>query len=502
MKNLSQAYFRPFFSVLLIAAIFSCDKKEEITFTESTQEKYRPDYHFTPPFGWMNDPNGLVYQDGVYHLFYQYYPDSTVWGPMHWGHATSQDLVSWNHENIGLYPDSLGYIFSGSAVFDAENSSGLGTTENPPLVAIFTYHDMESERAGNDDYQSQGIAFSTDKGKTWTKYDGNPVLPNQGIRDFRDPKVSRITNVNGEMVWLMTLAVKDRIQFYESSDLKNWNLLSEFGQTIGAHGGVWECPDLIPMTAPNGDKKWILFVSINPGGPQKGSATQYFIGDFDGKTFSPDEEQEQWIDWGTDNYAGVTWSNLPENRTNPLFIGWMSNWQYAQVVPTKSWRSAMTIPRELELFEANGRLKLKSIPAPELKSLRSAPIQAHDGILPLPSQSFEFQAEISNSTDFGFEVTNEKGEKLALSKNGDEFSIDRTPSGITDFNDAFGKKISAKMDWEAKSIRVFFDAHSAEVFINDGELTMTVISFPSIPWKNIENLHGLDKSEVFDIKNK
>lgn len=502
MKNLSQSLQLALSLTLLVGFIISCEKKEELVFTESNNEKYRPDYHFTPPFGWMNDPNGLVYQDGIYHLFYQYYPDSTIWGPMHWGHATSQDLVSWNHEDIGLYPDSLGYIFSGSAVFDAENSSGLGTYETPPLVAIFTYHDMESERAGNEDYQSQGIAFSTDKGKTWTKYEGNPVLPNQGIRDFRDPKVSRITNINGEKVWLMTLAVKDRIQFYESPDLKNWSLLSEFGQTIGAHGGVWECPDLIPMTAPNGDQKWILFVSINPGGPQKGSATQYFIGDFDGKTFTPDDEQEQWIDWGTDNYAGVTWSNLPKSRTNPLFIGWMSNWQYAQVVPTESWRSAMTIPRELELFEANGKLHLKSIPVPELKALRSAPIQANDGIIPLPSQSFEFQAEISNSTDFGFEVSNEKGEKLVFSKDGNEFSIDRTQSGITDFNEDFAKKISANMDWEAKSIRVFFDAHSTEVFINEGELTMTVISFSSIPWKNIENLHGLDKSEVFDIKNK
>ena len=202
----------------------------------------------------MNDPNGMFFLDGEYHLFFQHYPDSTVWGPMHWGHAVSTDLVHWEELPIAIYPDSLGYIFSGSAVLDRENSSGLGTEETPPIVSIFTYHNMEGEKSGKTDYQSQGIAYSTDKGRTWTKYEGNPVLPNQGIRDFRDPKVMEILEADGSKAWNMTLAAQDRIQFFESVDLKNWKFSSEFGQGIGAHGGVWECPDLLPFTAPNGEQ--------------------------------------------------------------------------------------------------------------------------------------------------------------------------------------------------------------------------------------------------------
>lgn len=483
-------------SILLIS---SCQSKPEIVFETTSTEKFRPEYHFTPASGWMNDPNGLVNLDGEYHLFYQYYPDSTVWGPMHWGHAVSTDLVNWEPLPIALYPDSLGYIFSGSAVFDAENTSGLGTKENPPLIAIFTYHDAEKESQKTDTYQYQAIAFSLDKGRSWEKYEGNPVLPNPGIRDFRDPKVSQIINADGSKSWIMTLAVLDHINFYSSPDLKNWTLMSEFGNTIGAHGGVWECPDLLPFKTPAGEDKWVLLVSINPGGPQNGSATQYFIGDFTNGQFTPDDTMIRWLDYGPDNYAGVTWSNLPTAQNRTLFIGWMSNWLYANVVPTEAWRSAMTIPRELSLFEIDGTLLLKSSPAKELEKLRSTAYKISQNSSELPSEAVELTATI-NSDSFSITFSNELDETLVISKENGLVSIDRRNAGQSDFQRDFAAIHSAPMSWEAKEIRIFLDAASIEVFVNDGELAMTSIVFPNSPWKRVQLTENLDSVKIFNLK--
>ena len=283
-------------------------------------EQHRPQFHFSPAAHWMNDPNGMVYYKGTYHLFYQYHPASSIWGPMHWGHATSKDMVHWQEQPIALYPDSLGWIFSGSTVVDVNNTSGFGKNGQPPLVAIFTHHNSVLEKQKSDKFQYQSLAYSVDEGKTWIKYAGNPVLPNPGITDFRDPKVRWY---EAGKKWIMTLATKDRVTFYSSPDLKKWTKESEFGSDLGAHGGVWECPDLFPLNH-NGKTVWTLLVSINPGGPNGGSATQYFVGDFDGKTFKPYSTQTKWMDYGTDNYAGVTFSNTG-NRT--VLIGWMSNWQ-------------------------------------------------------------------------------------------------------------------------------------------------------------------------------
>ena len=283
-------------------------------------EPYRPQFHFTPPAKWMNDPNGLVYNKGVYHLFYQYYPDDIVWGPMHWGHAISKDLLHWEHKPIALYPDKNGYIFSGSAVVDTENTSGFGTKENPALVAIFTYHDIDRERAGKTDFQTQGIAYSLDNGETFTVYDGNPVIGNNGIKDFRDPKVFWDDQSKN---WSMLLVAGDHLQIWQSKNLKSWEKVSEFGKNQGAHGGVWECPDLFKLKVGTTDEeKWVLLISINPGAPNGGSGTQYFVGDFDGKTFTSDQKEEKWIDWGTDNYGGVRYNNVPNNKR--IFIGWRS----------------------------------------------------------------------------------------------------------------------------------------------------------------------------------
>src|SRR4051812_44631913 len=292
------------------------------------KEPHRPQFHFSPKAHWMNDPNGMVYNEGVYHLFFQYYPGATVWGPMHWGHATSNDLMHWKEQTIALYPDSLGYIFSGSAVVDKKNTSAFGKAGKPPLVAIFTYHDPVGEKEGRNNYQSEGLAYSIDNGKTWKKYSENPVLNNPGITDFRDPKVMWFEK---EKKWIMTLAIKDHIGFYSSRDLKNWKEESQFGKSSGAHRGVWECPDLFSMDD-NGKTRWILIVNINPGGPNGGSATQYFIGEFDGKSFTADHTDTRWIDYGPDEYAGVLWNNVGNRK---IFLGWMSNWLYATVVPTE-----------------------------------------------------------------------------------------------------------------------------------------------------------------------
>ncbi|MEB2775919.1 glycoside hydrolase family 32 protein [Algoriphagus sp. D3-2-R+10] len=488
-----------FLSILSVLLIFSCQSKPEITFESSVTEEFRPSYHFTPASGWMNDPNGLIYLDGEYHLFYQYYPDSTVWGPMHWGHAVSPDLLNWESLPTALYPDSLGYIFSGSAVMDAENSSGLGTVENPPMVAIFTYHNAEEANTSSDTFQSQAIAFSLDKGRSWEKYEGNPVLPNPGIRDFRDPKVSQITNPDGSKSWIMTLAVLDQINFYSSSDLKNWTLLSEFGKTIGAHGGVWECPDLLPFKTPSGEDKWVLLVSINPGGPQNGSATQYFIGDFENGQFTPDDTMIRWLDYGPDNYAGVTWSNLPEEQNRTLFIGWMSNWLYANVVPTEAWRSAMTVPRELSLFDVDGTLLLKSAPAKELEELRSEEYEVNEESSALPSEALELTAEVTAET-FSITFSNELGEKLEISKENGLVSIDRRNAGKSDFHPDFAEIHSAPMSWEAKDIRIFLDASSIELFVNNGELAMTSILFPTSPWKNVKISKNLNSLKIYKLK--
>jgi len=357
-------------SIKLVAAAVILMLAGEIkaqVFGIQTDQIHRPKIHFTPRQGWMNDPNGMVYNNGVYHLFYQHNPDASVWGPMHWGHATSRDMITWKHEPIALYPDSLGTIFSGSAVVDVNNTSGLAPKGKIPLVAIFTYHNQAMADKGRNDFQSQGIAYSIDNGATWQKYTSNPVLKNPGIRDFRDPKVMWHAPTRR---WIMTLAVLDRIHFYSSPNLKEWKKESEFGKDAGAHGGVWECPDLFPIQV-EGKTIWTLLVNLNPGGPNKGSATQYFLGSFDGHRFSPLSTQTQWLDYGPDEYAGVTWSNTGNRR---LFIGWMSNWMYANQVPTETWRSACTIPRELRLVKLGAGYKLASMPVHELSKYSQQPL--------------------------------------------------------------------------------------------------------------------------------
>ena len=459
-------------------------------------EKFRPQIHFTPEANWMNDPNGMVYYEGEYHLFYQYYPDSTVWGPMHWGHAVSKDLVHWEHLPIALYPDDLGLIFSGSAVIDWNNTSGLGSEEQPPMIAIFTNHDMEGEKAGRNDYETQGIAYSLDKGRTWTKYSGNPVLQNPGVRDFRDPKVSWHEPTQK---WIMILAVGQHVELYSSPNLIDWKHESDFGQNIGAHGGVWECPDLFELPVEGTmEKKWVMIVNINPGGPNGGSAAQYFIGDFDGHRFQPESTETRWVDMGKDNYAGVTWSDVPKEDGRRLFLGWMSNWQYAQVVPTEKWRSAMTVPRELKLKKKGDEVKLISIPVKELTSLRGEKTeitsQAVSGEMEIKMASdllpceviLEFQpdkdSQFGESSDYGIAFENNLGEsiKIGYDSLNEELYIDRTKSGMDTFSADFaGKHIAKYKKTGSLKMHLLVDVASVEVFVNDSDEVMTEIFFPT-----------------------
>ncbi|NHE55319.1 glycoside hydrolase family 32 protein [Cyclobacterium plantarum] len=467
-------------SLLFITTmVASCDsgvplESEDTNDSRIYNEPHRPQYHFSPEANWMNDPNGMVFHEGEYHLFYQYYPDSNVWGPMHWGHAVSKDLVRWEHLPVAIEPDSLGWIFSGSAVFDAANSSGLGSPENPPLVALYTYHDPVGAEAGKDDYQTQGLAFSLDNGRTWEKYQNNPVLENPGIKDFRDPKVTQIDQGK----WIMSLAVKDKISFYASDNLLGWEHLSDFNPDWAAYGGVWECPDLFPLTTPEGEQKWVLLVSINPGGPNGGSATQYFIGDFDGKKFTTEQRAVKWLDYGADNYAGVTWSNVPATDGRKLFIGWMSNWMYANVVPTQVWRSANTLPRSLELYSIDQEYHLASRPVKELEMLREESQVISGQNIILEQELIELQLQ-SSAADFSIEFSNSAGERVIIEKEGETLFVDRTESGLVDFNEGFPARHGAPVDGlEIEELRIFLDRSSIEIFINNGELVMTDLVFP------------------------
>ncbi len=447
--------FRRFLLSLLIALPFffsSCTTRKtdtsgtgEIRYTE----QHRPQFHFSPDSMWMNDPNGMVFYEGEYHLFYQHNPEQNIWGPMHWGHAISTDLVHWEHLPIALYPDKLGTIFSGSAVIDWNNTSGLGNGHEPPMVAIFTHHNHKLEKEGSMQFQNQSIAYSLDKGRSWTKYPGNPVLENPGIRDFRDPKVSWYEE---DEKWLMVFAAQDRILFYSSPDLIHWESESEFLMEKAPNEGVWECPDFFPLSSEK-EEKWVLIVSIGSGGPNGGSGTKYYVGEFDGHTFSCENPSDptRWIDFGKDNYAGVTWSDIPERDGRRIFMGWMSNWQYANMVPTKRWRNAMTLPRELKLGQDENGYMVTSVPVVETERLRrdiikleSGPFHGRSYVGPVNEKGyplyeidllFEFDPEEQEGGEFGIVLESAQHEQVVVAFNlrNQQVFIARLLSGKTDF---------------------------------------------------------------------
>ncbi len=662
--------------IALITFIFfiqcSCKPpiREHDALSEYYTEPHRPQFHFSPEANWMNDPNGMVYFDEEYHLFYQYYPDSTVWGPMHWGHAISQDLVRWEHLPIGLYPDSLGYIFSGSAVYDEKNTSGLGENRRGALVAIFSYHNPKLLSEGSDEFQYQGIAYSNDRGRTWTKYAGNPVVKNPGnLRDFRDPKVIWHTD---SQQWVMAVSALDHLIFYGSPDLKEWVALSEFGRIKGSHDGVWECPDLFPLKSENGKDYWVLIENMNPGNPNGGSGTQYFIGQFDGTTFQVDPDFDRllstipahvpkgevfedfengydrwtiegnafgsspaagtlpgqnevteykgnyllnsftggevatgtltsetfsishnainfligggnhrgktfialeiegrivreaegnnseklvwkgwdvsgfkgqqarlvvvdnhtggwgyiqvdqitfanevahdevsgsvWLDAGRDNYAGVTWSNQPEGRR--IFLGWMSNWAYAQIVPTEKWRSAMTIPWELSIREIDGIPRLIGNPVKELNSLHTEKINVVQST-DLPENNLaniQLTYNLSNPTISGFKISNDRGEYIEFQYDPADnlFSFDRKHSGDVSFSSDFPTLAKAyRLESSGPlNLNIWLDLSSIEIFIDDGSKIFTEIFFPSEPYTKLEilNYENLSSSFMYSLE--
>jgi len=487
----------------LLVLLFSCKEKEPKEEPKPQEkdtfyytEAYRPQFHFAPEEKWMNDPNGLVYHKGVYHLFYQHYPEDIVWGPMHWGHAVSTDMIHWEHKPIALYPDKNGYIFSGSAVVDTENTSGFGTTDNPAMVAIFTYHDAEGEKAGRTDFQTQGIAYSLDYGDSWTVYEGNPVIGNNGIKDFRDPKVFWNEKEN---LWSMLLVAGDHLQIWNSPNLKEWEQVSEFGKDQGAHGGVWECPDLFPLQVDGSEEiKWVLLISINPGAPNGGSGTQYFIGDFDGKTFTSDQTENRWVDMGRDNYAGVTYNNTPNDER--IFIGWMSNWDYARDTPTEKWRSASTVPRSLSLSKINDQYELLNYPLKNFDAIVDKSAGVKDMVIQ-PNEmlaiglSTKNQSEIRFQTvarDFVLSFKNERGDSLAIAMDGKNrvLTLDRRNSGLTDFKDNFASGIQempiTNLAEGEIEIRMLLDASSIELFIHQGQYVMTNQIFPREAYTTLE----------------
>lgn len=474
------------FNFQLIADSALCWDEIKIAdeFDSSNREVLRPVYHFTPAYGWMNDPNGMVYKDGIYHLFYQYNPYGSMWGNMHWGHATTKDLINWEHQLEAILPDALGTIFSGSCVVDKDNTAGFGAG------AIIAFYTSAGER------QVQSMAYSLDNGKTFKKYARNPILTSTQ-RDFRDPKVFWHNDTHK---WIMILAVGQEMQIYSSANLKDWAYESSFGQGQGAHGGVWECPDLIELPIENTElKKWVLICNLNPGGPFGGSATQYFVGDFDGKTFVNDSpKMTKWMDWGKDHYATVTWSNAPEGRH--IALAWMSNWQYANEVPTKQFRSANSVPRDLSLYTSGGETYVKVTPSAELLKMRDKGTKKRvfkvdrtynlDKLLNDNTGTYEIVMTIQNkNADFiGMQLFNSKGEEVDLCYNVVEkqFSMDRTKSGSVAFSKEFPAVTVAPVDGTDEiTLRLFIDKSSMEVFGNDGRFAMTNLVFPSEPYNRI-----------------
>lgn len=462
------------------------------TFDTTNREKYRPAYHHTPLYGWMNDPNGMFYKDSRWHLYYQWNPYGSKWQNMTWGHSSSADLVRWEHHPAAIEANGLGTVFSGSSVVDSANTAGFG---RDAVVALYTSADVN---------QTQSLAHSSDGGMTFEIYPGNPVLTLES--EARDPNMFWDAD-NGRWVMSLAHALDHEMLFFTSPDLKEWTLQGSFGKGIGAQDGVWECPDLFRLKVDGSDEeKWVLVCNINPGGPFGGSATQYFTGDFDGKTFIADTDAEgviptKWMDYGKDHYATVSWSDAPDNRR--VLIGWMSNWQYAGEVPTMQYRSANTLPREAGLFRApDGQLYLSSSPVAELAALRdkpsvsvrNKPAGGNGRNFPLPGSNggaceilLDIDSRKAGSVDIT--ISNNDGESalLCYDAKAHTLSFDRRRSGLTDFSQDFPTVTTAPtFETDGKlSLRIFIDRSSIEVFGNGGKTVMTNLVFPTVPYSSV-----------------
>ena len=458
---------------------FTCWKNMQLsdTFDTANREKYRPVYHHTPAWGWMNDPNGMFYKDGVWHLYFQYNPYGSQWENMTWGHSTSTDLIHWTFQGAPIEADAWGTIFSGSAVVDHNNTSGFG---KGAVVAMYT-------SAGEN--QTQSIAYSNDNGQTFTKYDGNPVLTSN-TPDYRDPHVFWNEDIKR---WNMIMAEGQHMDIYSSADLKEWKLESQFGAEYGNHGGVWECPDLMKMKVRGTDQyKWMLLCNINPGGPFGGSATQYFVGQFDGHKFTCESAPEvtKWMDYGKDHYATVTFDNAPDGRR--VAMAWMSNWQYANQVPTMQFRSANSVPRDLDLYEYQGQTYCGVTPSPELAAAR--PKKATKTL----TEACEMVVTLKGNATIT--LANDKGEQVVMTydEKSRTFAMDRTKSGQKDFSDDFAVLTVAPVHGKISQLRLFIDRSSIEAFDADGKMAMTNLVFPTKPYNKVL-VKGKAKYVVYNL---
>lgn len=510
------------------------------TFDTTNTDYYRPSYHFTPLYGWMNDPNGMVYKDGEYHLYFQYNPYGSKWGNMHWGHAVSKDLVHWEHLDPAIARDPVGHIFSGSSVVDKKNTAGFG---KDAIIAIYTNNSVKHDEV-------QCIAYSNDNGRTFTKYEGNPVLtPFDGLKDFRDPKV--FWYEKGKC-WYMIVSADKETRFYKSKNLKKWTYVSAFGKGLGQQPCQYECPDFFQLPV-NGDKKkmkWVMTMNINPGCWFGGSATEYFVGDFDGKNFTcPDANEVKWLDWGKDHYATVTFSNTGDRV---LGITWMSNWQYANLTPFKQNRGANGLPRELKLYEKNGKYYISEDVAPEVYALRKDTKNVADasvsdekmlaGVAANMEGAFEIEADVTPDANgiAGIEISNNKRERTLIyfdMKQG-KVVMDRTESGLSDFGKqavphdielAWDKQLAAEgkqparitnsinykndfalATWAPLSlcedgkktyhVDIFVDKSSVELFVDGGRIAMTNLVFPVAPYENVKLYTQGGKAEFKNLK--
>lgn len=458
---------------------YTCWQKLQYSnsFDITNREHFRPLYHHTPAYGWMNDPNGMFYMDGVWHLYYQFNPYGSQWENMTWGHSTSTDLIHWTQQPDAIEPDGLGTIFSGNCVVDHNNTAGFGRNA---VVAIYTTAGVS---------QTQSLAHSEDHGMTFHKYAGNPVITGE-IADFRDPKMFW-NEATGR--WNLVLAAGQEIQIYSSKDLKAWQYESSFGHGYGNHSGVWECPDLVKLPVEGtGDHKWALIVNINPGGPHGGSATQYFIGSFDGHQFTCDSKPAvtKWMDYGKDHYATVTFNNAPEGRT--VAMAWMSNWQYANQVPTRQYRAANSLPRDLYLFRSGDETYMASNPSREVNAIRGRKLRKL-------TDAAEIEVAVRGS--FTLILKNGKGEQVVMEYDADSrtFAMDRTRSGEVQFSDAFPARTVAPTFGPLKTLRLFIDRSSIEAFGNEGKMAMTNLVFPSEPYSQ-SILKGSARQTIYELK--
>jgi fructan beta-fructosidase len=481
--------------LLFLNAGFGCDSKEEgggnlatnaaPSLSNYNNEIFRPQFHFSPPEQWMNDPNGLIYFEGEYHLFYQHNPDASFMGAIHWGHAVSDDLINWTYLPIALAPDdSLGLIYSGSAVVDHDNSSGLCPTDAPScMIAVYTHS------GGDDGTQKQSLAVADKTAREFTPYSGNPVLANPGIEHYRDPKVFWHEPTQN---WIMVLAAGDRVKIYGSPDLLQWQHLSDFGPGQGAGSSIWECPDLFELPVANqpGETRWVMQVDMFSGAINGGS------GDVDGERFFNENSTATvlWIDYGRDFYAAQSWANIPEQDGRTILLAWMDNWDYALTLPTEPWRGAMTVPRELTLenIERQG-IRLLQNPIVELQQLRLGQIyraqnQIISGEILLPEsitgKTLELEAvfEPGNALEFGLLVRIGEDECTVIGYDvaGEQLFVDRTASGLSDFSSGFAGRHDAPLSvTEGRVIiRILLDWSSIEVFGNNGNVTITDLIFP------------------------